>query len=61
MREPGSFERPWSASISSAIYKMIKGQISINNDHAVPAGQGMLPCSRPASEPRSRPGLSSTL
>ena len=28
MRDPGSSERPWSASISSAIYKMIKEQFS---------------------------------
>ena len=27
MRDPGSSERPWSASISSTIYEMIKGEL----------------------------------
>ena len=31
MREPASSERPWSASISSAIYEMISGQVSTYN------------------------------
>jgi hypothetical protein len=29
MREPGSCERPWSASISSAIYETINGRFSV--------------------------------
>ena len=39
MRKHGSSERPWSVSVSSAVYETIKRQLSTYKDRAVPAGR----------------------